>query len=221
MQRRGYQPATALGLVIGGLLLAAAYLRGEAGALTFVSFGLILTFFWYMAAHPRAREETLKNVSATMLGVVYLSLLASYALLLLSLPGGKALVLSVIGLTALYDVSAFAVGSFMGRRPLAPTISPKKSWEGLLGATIVTFIVGFALLPQIDPIRGSLTRAVAVSVVIVIFAPLGDLAESLLKRDLRVKDMGTVLPGHGGVLDRIDSILFVAPAVFYLLRLIL
>jgi phosphatidate cytidylyltransferase len=221
MQRRGYQPATALGLVVGGLLMAGAYLRGEAGAVMFVAFGLVLTFLWYMAAPQKARDDVLKNVAATMLGVVYLPLLAGYVLIMLSLNGGKGLVLAVIGLTALYDVSAFAVGSFIGRWQLAPTISPKKSWEGLFGATAVTFFVGVVVLSSIDPFSGSVARAAAMALVIVVFAPLGDLAESLLKRDLRVKDMGTILPGHGGVLDRIDSILFVAPAAFYLLRLIL
>ena len=90
--------------------------------------------------------------------------------------------------------------------------------EGLLAATFVTFIVSIAILPSIDPL--TLGRSVGLALVIAVFAPLGDLAESLMKRDLGVKDMGSVLPGHGGIMDRIDSALFVLPAAFYFLRLI-
>jgi len=221
MQRRGYRPATALGLVVGAMLLAAAYLKGEQAMLLFVAMGTMLAFLWYMVEPAKAREGAVRNIGVTILGIVYVPFLAGYALVLLSAPSGRALVLSVLGLTFLYDISAFAVGSFYGHRPLAPSISPKKSWEGLLGATIVTVAVGLALLPSIAPIDPSFARAAGMSVIIVIFAPLGDLAESLIKRDLRVKDMGTLLPGHGGVLDRIDSALFVVPAALYFLRLVL
>ena len=221
MQRRGYRPATALGLVIGAMMLAAAYLKGEQAMLLFVAMGTMLAFLWYMVEPAKAREGAVRNIGVTILGIVYVPFLAGYALVLLSAPSGRALVLSILGLTFLYDISAFAVGSFYGHRPLAPSISPKKSWEGLLGATIVTVAVGLALLPSIAPIDPSFARAAGMSVIIVIFAPLGDLAESLIKRDLRVKDMGTLLPGHGGVLDRIDSALFVVPAALYFLRLVL
>jgi phosphatidate cytidylyltransferase len=221
MQRRGYRPATALGLVVGAMLLAAAYLKGEQAMLLFVVMGTMLAFLWYMVEPAKAREGAVRNIGVTILGIVYVPFLAGYALVLLSAPSGRALVLSILGLTFLYDISAFAVGSFYGHRPLAPSISPKKSWEGLLGATIVTVAVGLALLPSIAPIDPSFARAAGMAVIIVIFAPLGDLAESLIKRDLHVKDMGTLLPGHGGVLDRIDSALFVVPAALYFLRLVL
>jgi phosphatidate cytidylyltransferase len=221
MHRRGYQPATALGLVVGAMLLAGAYLRGEQAMLMFVALGAVLSFLWYMAAPPKGREGALRNIGSTLLGIVYVPFLAGYALILLSQPDmGTGLVLSILGLTFLYDIAAFAVGSFYGKRPLAPTISPKKSWEGLSGGTVVTLFVGAAVLSNIAPIQPSLPKAIGLSLIIVIFAPLGDLAESLIKRDLRVKDMGTLLPGHGGVLDRIDSALFVLPAAWYFLRLV-
>jgi phosphatidate cytidylyltransferase len=221
MHRRGHQPATALGLVLGAMLLAGAYLRGEAAMLMFVALGTVLSFLWYMAAAPKAREGALRNVGLTLLGIVYVPFLAGYALILLSQPSmGTALVLSILGVTFLYDIAAFAVGSFYGKRPLAPTISPKKSWEGLFGATIVTLFVGTAVFSNIEPIQPSIPKAIGLALIIVILAPLGDLSESLIKRDLRVKDMGTLLPGHGGVLDRIDSVLFVLPAAWYFLRLV-
>ena len=110
-------------------------------------------------------------------------------------------------------------GSFWGSRALAPTISPKKSWEGLLGATVIVYAIAIAFLPAIGPL--TLGSAVGLATVVILFAPLGDLAESMIKRDLGVKDMGSVLPGHGGILDRIDSALFVGIAAFYFLRLVL
>jgi phosphatidate cytidylyltransferase len=124
----------------------------------------------------------------------------------------------VLGLTFLYDIAAFAGGSFFGTRPLARTISPRKSWEGALVGSALTLVFAIAIVPNIDPM--SLARSVGLALLVAIFAPLGDLAESLIKRDLGVKDMGTILPGHGGILDRIDSALFVVPAAYYFFRLI-
>jgi phosphatidate cytidylyltransferase len=219
MQRKGHQPATALGLVIGAFTLAGAYLKGEQAMLFFVVLGLMLSFLWYMAAAPKAREGALAHMGSTLLGVLYVPFLAGFLLLILAQPkSGRALMLAVLGLTFIYDIAAFVFGSVWGSRALAPTISPKKSWEGLLGATVVTFALAVVILPSIDPL--DLVKSVGLAIVVAVFAPLGDLAESTIKRDLGVKDMGSILPGHGGVLDRIDSVLFVAPAAFYFLRLI-
>jgi phosphatidate cytidylyltransferase len=178
-----------------------------------------LTVLWFMAAPAPFRRSTTVNVGATILGTVYVPFLASFALLLLALPGdiGRNAFLVVVGLTVLYDVSAYAVGTLWGNRPLAPTVSPNKSWEGAIGGTLVTLIVGLAIVPAIDPFNSS--RAVGLALVIALVAPIGDLVESALKRDLGVKDMGTILPGHGGILDRIDAILFAAPAAYYFLLL--
>ncbi|MGH2546296.1 MAG: phosphatidate cytidylyltransferase, partial [Actinomycetota bacterium] len=211
--------ATLLGLVCGAFILAGAYLHGPAAA----PFGLVLamglTVLWFMAAPVPFRRSTTVNVGATILGTVYVPFLASFALLLLALPGaiGRNAFLVVVGLTVLYDVSAYAVGTLWGNRPLAPTVSPNKSWEGVIGGTLVILIVGLAIVPAIDPFNSS--RAVGLALVIALVAPIGDLVESALKRDLGVKDMGTILPGHGGILDRIDAILFAAPAAYYFLLL--
>jgi phosphatidate cytidylyltransferase len=145
--------------------------------------------------------------------------LVSFALILLAAPGvGTNIFLTVIGLTVLYDICAYAIGTLWGDRPLAPTISPRKSWEGAFGATFVLLFVGVAIVPMIQPFTAP--QAVGLALVISLAAPLGDLVESAIKRDLGVKDMGTLLPGHGGVLDRIDAILFTAPVAYYFLRLV-
>jgi phosphatidate cytidylyltransferase len=122
--------------------------------------------------------------------------------------------------TIAYDVGAYAVGGRSGRTPLAPNISPNKTWEGLVGATVITFAVTLIVQVIFKMHPWTFGRAFWLAAVVCVAAPLGDLAESMIKRDLGVKDMGRVLPGHGGVLDRIDGLLFVAPAAYYLLRLL-
>jgi phosphatidate cytidylyltransferase len=222
LQREHHQPATALGLVAGGLVLAAGYFRGEAAMLSVFALSILATYLWYMATPSSHRKGLASNVSLTVMGIAYIPLLAAYALALLDQSkDGRALVLSVIALTFVYDTAAFVVGSWWGSRPLAPTVSPKKSVEGAIGATLVVIAVAVgAVAPAVDTLN-TVGRSVGLAVVVALFAPLGDLAESLLKRDLGLKDMGSILPGHGGVLDRIDSLLFVAPAAFLFLRLIL
>jgi phosphatidate cytidylyltransferase len=221
LKARGAQPATALGLIAGAVIMAGAYNRGEAAALFGVFLAMALVLPWYMAAPLKARTGTVSNVGATLLGVIYVPFLASFALIILRVSDdvGRNLLLTVLGLTVLYDVCAYAIGSLWGSRPLAPTISPKKSWEGAVGATFVLLLVALAIVPSIDPFNAA--RAVGLALVIAVAAPLGDLVESALKRDLGLKDMGSLLPGHGGVLDRVDSILLAAPAAWYFIRLVI
>jgi phosphatidate cytidylyltransferase len=221
LQKRHYQPATALGLAAGALALGAAYYRGEGAMLAIVALTIVATSLWYMTVPLPHRRNAVTNIALTVLGVLYIPVLAGYALAVLKFPDGRALALSIIGLTVAYDVAAFVVGTWWGSRPLAPNVSPKKSWEGAIGATFVVAAVAVGAVAPAVTLLDTIPRAVGLAVVVSIFAPLGDLAESLLKRDLGIKDMGSVLPGHGGVLDRIDALLFVAPAAFMYLRLVL
>jgi phosphatidate cytidylyltransferase len=222
LQKDHHQPATALGLVGGGLVLAAGYFRGEAAMLGVFTLSIVATYLWFLAGPAAHRRGATTNVALTILGIAYVPLLAAYALAMLDQStDGRGLVLSVIALTFLYDTAAFVIGSLWGAHPLAPTISPKKSIEGALGATLVVVAVAVGAVAPSVGLLDTFGRSAGLAVIVAVFAPLGDLAESLLKRDLGVKDMGSILPGHGGVLDRIDSLLFVAPAAFLYLRLIL
>lgn len=221
LQRRHYQPATALGLVSGALVLAAGYYRGESAMLAITALGVIASFLWFMTVPAQHRRNVVSNVGLTVLGIVWIPMFAGYILAVLPFTDGPELVLAILGLTIAYDASAFAVGYFWGSRPLAPTISPKKSWEGAIGATLVVIALAVGVVAAFVDLMDTIPRAVGLAVVVAVFAPLGDLAESLVKRDLGLKDMGSILPGHGGVLDRIDAMLFVAPAAFLYLRLIL
>jgi phosphatidate cytidylyltransferase len=225
MVKRHAQPATAVGLVAGALMMAAAYLHGEAATPAMFALGVIATFCWYMTVPAAHRKDVVRNIGLTVLNMAWIPLLAGYLIATLKLEDGRALVVAIFGLTFVFDAAAFLVGSVWGgsafQRALAPTVSPKKSIEGLIGATIVTLVVAVALVPAfIEVFEDQKIDALLLGLVVALAATLGDLAESLIKRDLGVKDMGSVLPGHGGVLDRIDSLLFVAPAAYLLLRVI-
>ena len=226
MAKHHHQPATFVGLVAGQLMVWGAYFRGEAAIPAMFALGVIATFLWYMTIPAAHRKNVLQNIGLTVLNLAWVPLLAGYLVVTMrELPDGRSLVVAVVGLTFLFDTVAFLVGSVWGgsffQRPLAVSISPKKSLEGLVGATLVTVIVSVALVPAfIEPFAERRIDALLIAIVVAVAATLGDLAESLVKRDLAIKDMGSVLPGHGGVLDRIDSLLFVAPAAFMFFRII-
>jgi phosphatidate cytidylyltransferase len=214
LRARATRPAGPVVLAMGAVLVVGAYLQGPAA----LSFGLLVTilaaFGWYLV--DRGRTEVTRNVAATVFAVVYVPFMAAH----LSLVVGRAdhYVGAVVGYAALvvvYDTAAYATGATLGRRPIAPQVSPNKSWEGAIGATVACLAAGAFLLPLWEPwtLASGLVLAAATCVV----APLGDLSESMLKRDLAVKDMGFILPGHGGVLDRIDALLFMAPVLYYVL----
>ena len=220
IERRHRQPATALGLVAGALILAGGYFHGEPGAVAMFALSVVFTFIWYMSTAPQHRVNVMTGIALTLLGIVWIPFLGSSIMVLLAIePPGRALALSVLGMVFVYDTVAFAVGSLWGDHPLAPTVSPRKSREGAIAATLAIVIVAFAGVARIEGV--GFAGAAWLTLVVAVFAPLGDLAESLIKRDLGVKDMGSVLPGHGGVLDRIDSVLFVAPAALVVLRMVL
>lgn len=219
LRKVGYHPATLLGLVGTISLMIGAYDKGVAALPLVLVLITAFTFIWFMCGIESG--SPVAGTAATLLTVGWISLLGAYAALLLSpslFPDrhGIAFLLGAIIATVANDVGALAVGGWLGRHPLAPSISPNKTWEGLVGGTIVTLGVSAAVVGAIHP--WTPTKALLLGVVVSVVAPIGDLSESLLKRDLRLKDMGTLLPGHGGVLDRVDALIFVLPATYYLVR---
>jgi phosphatidate cytidylyltransferase len=216
LRARATRPAGAVIYPMSVLLLVGAYLKGPAA----LSFGMMLTvlaaFGWYLV--DRGRTEVTRNVAATVFAVLYLPFLAAHLPLVVA--RAEHYVGAMIGyalLVVIYDTAAYATGATIGRHPLAPHISPNKSWEGAAGATVLTLVVGAFVLPLWEP--WTLPAGLTLAAVACVVAPLGDLSESMLKRDLAVKDMGSILPGHGGMLDRIDALLFMAPALYYVLAL--
>jgi phosphatidate cytidylyltransferase len=219
------RPASLIGLVAGGLMMLGAYWRGEAATPAMFALGVIAAFLWFMTVPIDQRVHVVRDLGMTVLNMAWIPLLGGYLIATLKLPDGDALVLWVIVLTFLFDTTAFLAGSISGggwiQRPLAPNVSPKKSWEGIIIGAAFTTLASAALVTSfVSVFEGRRLAAVALGLVISVAATFGDLAESLLKRDIGVKDMGTLLPGHGGVLDRIDSLLFVAPATFLLFRVV-
>ncbi|MBN2247350.1 MAG: phosphatidate cytidylyltransferase [Coriobacteriia bacterium] len=187
---------------------------GATGLTAVVAALVISAFFW----HVLIRQIRLMDTAITVFGAVYVGFTLSHLVLIRQLESGVYLALATIVSVWANDVFAYLVGSAVGKHPLAPLISPKKSWEGLLAGTLGTagvWLIAGAMLRL--PIGwGSLaTIGLAASVAAVI----GDLAESRIKREARVKDSGTLLPGHGGFLDRFDSFIMVAIVTYYALFL--
>lgn len=219
-RKRLYRPATAVGLAGGALIMAAAYLRGEAAMLSMVGLSVIATYLWFMVVPGERRHDVVRDLGVTLFGIMAIPFLAGFLLVLLRAESGTAIVIATIGLTVAYDTAAFLTGYLWGRRPLAPSVSPKKSWEGAVGGTLLVIALSVGVVASWVPALGTVGAAAGLGIVVSILAPLGDLAESLVKRDLGLKDMGSILPGHGGILDRIDALLFVAPGALLYLRIL-
>lgn len=163
---------------------------------------------------PRATKHHLPDWSAYVFGILYIALLLGHFILLRKLDHGIALVFFVLLVTWLADTGGFMVGKSLGRHPLAPKLSPKKTVEGLFGG-ILYALLGAILGHFWFLSFFSLSQCAMLGVTLALIGALGDLAESAIKRSVSIKDSGTIIPGHGGVLDRIDSLLFTGPALYY------
>jgi phosphatidate cytidylyltransferase len=225
---KGYRPAVAAGVAACVAAPLVAYWVGER------MFPIVIAFAFFAAAlsfiFARSIEVgPMPNMAITMLGVVWIGMLGSFAALIVRFSnffggdnpiGTDTLVLVAIGVVA-NDVGAYFVGSAFGRTPLRGWISPNKSFEGLLGGTILTLVVMLIIgIREYSDTWSDTSHLLMLALVISVMAPLGDLTESMFKRNLDVKDFGSVIKGHGGVLDRFDAFLFVLPAVYYLMRVI-
>jgi CDP-diglyceride synthetase len=219
LRRVGYRPATALGLVAVAGAVLGTYARGEAAIPLVFALATAFTFLWYLTGI--IRDSPTANISVTLLGVMWIGVFGSYAALLLREPDhrGIAFLGAAVILVIAYDTFAYLGGVLFGRHKLIPSISPGKTWEGLAVGTAATVLIGMMVIPfTIHP--WGVWDGIVLAVVISCVAPLGDLAESMIKRDLGLKDMGRLLPGHGGALDRFDALLFALPATYYVVRML-
>jgi phosphatidate cytidylyltransferase len=217
-RRAGYRPATLLGLVATASLMVGSYIRGERAVPLILALAVMFSMLWYLFGVVRARPTM--NIGVTLLALLWVGFFGSFASLMLRYPDreGVAFLLGTVLVVVGNDVGALFFGRQFGHSLLAPEISPNKSWEGFGGGMLVSVIVGVAIVSRIHP--WSLGSAFLLAVVASIVGPIGDLCESMIKRDLGLKDMGSIVPGHGGVLDRFDAILFVLPAAYYLVELL-
>ena len=199
----------------GAAMLTAAYWAAGGAVTAAFALTVVAVLAWRMFG---GTDGYVRDVSAAIFAVAYLPLLgATGAAMLAEHDGGKR-VLTLIILAICSDIGGYAAGITLGRsgaHKLAPVISPKKTWEGLAGSAIACIAAGAILLPSL--LHGYWWQGVVLGAAAVVAAVLGDLAASMIKRDLGIKDFGRLLPGHGGVLDRIDSLLTCAPVVWLLL----
>ena len=203
-------------LMIAATVLLVATWNGETEGLA-VSTGLTIPILMFTLLLISQKDFIKRSTSAVFI-TFYLAVLGGFILLLANHPDGALRILALVVLIACNDTFAYIAGVLLGKHKLAPSISPKKSWEGLIGGAIAAIVGGsliFHYLFEVNWIVGA-----AIGVMTVITATCGDLIESAIKRDLAIKDMSNLLPGHGGIMDRLDSALFTAPAVWFAFELI-
>lgn len=215
LKAAGYSPVALVGLVSGAVVLIGSYSRGISALALGLVMPVPLLLLWGLTVPiDRARS----TFSSTYLGIVYGPFLVGFAVLILRGRDGIVLTPAFIGMTAFHDSGAYLIGRKIGRHKMAPKTSPAKTWEGFGAGTVVTVAASVAVLPFIHPFTFLL--ALKLALVMSLSSPLGDLAESLIKRDLGVKDMGSLMPGHGGFFDRLDAIIFNAPIAYFVLRVL-
>ena len=203
-------------LMIAATVLLVATWNGETEGLA-VSAGLTIPILMFTLLLISQKDFIKRSTSAVFI-TFYLAVLGGFILLLANHPDGALRILALVVLIACNDTFAYIAGVLLGKHKLAPSISPKKSWEGLIGGAIASIVGGsliFHYLFEVNWIVGA-----AIGVMTVITATCGDLIESAIKRDLAIKDMSNLLPGQGGIMDRLDSALFTAPAVWFAFELI-
>jgi len=225
-RNKGIYASSTIGLIIGSLMVLSAFIQSS----QFLIFLLMGGCVWILLAHLRRQEGLISvNTAFTVLGVFYISFFLSTLLILrlhfsewvngaaaqIPYAGGRYLIM-LLGTIWLCDTAAYSAGSKLGRRKLAPQISPNKTVEGAL-AGFVTSLISFVALGRIFLPELSLAMALASGAIVGVFGQLGDLVESRFKRDAGVKDTSSILPGHGGLLDRFDSLIFVSPFLYTLL----
>ncbi|PTM86252.1 phosphatidate cytidylyltransferase [Streptomyces sp. VMFN-G11Ma] len=214
-ERKGIK-APLVPLALGGAaMVVAGYVRGAEGAWVAMALTALAVLVWRMTEPP---EGYLKDVTAGVFAAFYVPFLATFVTMMLAAEDGPWRVLTFLLLTVVSDTGAYAVGWRFGKHKLAPRISPGKTREGLVGAVTFAMAAG-ALCMQFLIDDGVWWQGLVLGLAVAGSATLGDLGESMIKRDLGIKDMGTLLPGHGGIMDRLDSLLPTAPVVWLLLVL--
>ncbi len=207
----GARPAVTPLLGGGAVMLGLAWYGGVEAVTVGLVLTVLATMVWRLADGPPGYE---RDVTASTMIAVYVLFLGSFAALLLRPDDGALRVVVTLAAVVLSDTGGYAAGVLFGRHPMAPTVSPKKSWEGFAGSVLASAVGGALMLHYAFHVAW--WSGALFGVALAVTATLGDLAESLLKRDLGIKDMGTLLPGHGGVMDRLDSLLVAAPVAYML-----
>jgi phosphatidate cytidylyltransferase len=211
-------------LMLGGVVMVAvAYFWGAPALVTATAVAALVTMLWLL---QRGVDGYVQNATASVFSLVYVPFLGSFVALLLAEGGGihaagfddpgvQGIVTFVL-VTIASDIGGYVAGVLFGRHPMAPVISPKKSWEGFAGSVVSCLLAGWALVVYL--LDGEWWVGLLLGLIAVVMATLGDLCESVIKRDLGIKDMSQVIPGHGGLMDRLDSLLATIAPIWLLLH---
>ncbi|HEV7145491.1 MAG TPA: phosphatidate cytidylyltransferase [Pedococcus sp.] len=202
--------------LVGSVSMVLSAYRGGGQALS-VTLGLTCVgiLLWRIADGV---GDAVRDVAGGFFVAVYPSFLAGFAALMLAPQDGARRTVTFILVTVLSDVGGYAFGVLFGKHPMAPSVSPKKSWEGFAGSVLTCVVGGAIAIPLL--VHGPWWGGAVLGACAAVAATVGDLTESTVKRDLGIKDMSTILPGHGGVMDRLDSLLLVAPIAWALLQVL-
>lgn len=210
-------------LRVGGVVMVVvAYLYGAPALVTATAVAALGVMLWLLR---RGIDGYVQNATASVFTLVYVPFLGSFVALLLAEGGrtgaglgddGVAGTVTFVLVTIASDIGGYVAGVLFGKHQMAPVISPKKSWEGFAGSLVFTTAAGWALVVHL--LDGDWWVGLALGLIAVVMATLGDLCESVIKRDLGIKDMSQVIPGHGGLMDRLDSLLATAAPVWLLLH---
>ncbi len=212
-------------LMLGGaVMVVVAYFWGAPALVTATAVTALMTMLWLLR---RGIDGYVMNATASVFTLVYVPFLGSFVARLLAEGGGvnaRGLddpgvqgIIAFIAITVASDTGGYVAGVLFGKHPMAPVISPKKSWEGFAGSVVFCLVAGWALVVHL--LEGDWWVGIALGLIAVVMATLGDLCESVIKRDLGIKDMSQVIPGHGGLMDRLDSLLATIAPVWLLLHL--
>jgi phosphatidate cytidylyltransferase len=210
-------------LMLGGaVMVVVAYVWGAPALVTATAVTALVTMLWLLR---RGIDGYVRTATASVFTLVYVPFLGSFVALLLAEDGlggggidddGVAGIVTFILVTIASDIGGYVAGVLFGKHPMAPVISPKKSWEGFAGSLLFTVAAGWALVVYL--LDGDWWVGIILGVIAVVMATLGDLCESVMKRDLGIKDMSQVVPGHGGLMDRLDSLLATIAPIWLLLH---
>jgi phosphatidate cytidylyltransferase len=216
VKRSGRRPVISFGLASVFTLMFAAYWYPSRPELIVTIFGVATFGSFVLALRPGPRTTPATDIAWTVLTVAWIGGGGAAAVSILTLASGLNLLVAHVLVAALDDIGAYFSGTRFGRHKMAPSISPAKSWEGFVGGLALALLGGAVAGLLIDGL--GLGHGLAIGAINGLLAPVGDLAESMAKRELGIKDSGRLLPGHGGFLDRLDAIAFTAPAVLGYLR---
>jgi phosphatidate cytidylyltransferase len=217
-QTRGSNPLVFFGIVVGALVILESYYPVSAGTGKFLLAACVMLIMAVRLFSRRPVDGALEDIAFTIIGVFYVAVLFAFQVLIRTGVDGKQWLVFLYFVIWASDIGAYAVGMPFGKHRLYEKVSPKKSIEGLVGALIAS--AGMALLCRVwfmSTIQLGMPEAIGIALALAVAGTIGDLAESLFKRAAGVKDSGGIIPGHGGILDRMDSMLFAAPLLYFYL----